>query len=195
MSTSVRLYADDTIMYMNIQSDEDAKLLQQDLDKLNSWSGDWLMELNPRKCHSVTVTRKRTIYIYHHQYTLNGIVLDTVPSAKYLGITITTNLKWNQHISNICQKANNTLAFLRRNLRIHSTQLKTTAYQALVRPLVEYGSMHGVGSLHSWMHTPTGNDPETSSEICAEPVSQHLKRIGNARTIWLAFTSEEERSF
>ncbi|XP_071479335.1 uncharacterized protein B0403.1-like [Diadema antillarum] len=95
------------------------------------------MELNPRKCHAITVTRKRTRH--HHQYTLNGIVLDTVTSAKYLGITIETNLKWNQHISNICHKANNTLAFLRRNLRIHSTQLKTTAYQALVRPLVEHG--------------------------------------------------------
>ena len=46
-------------------------------------------------------------FIYHHQYTLNGIVLDTVPSVKYLGLTITTNLKWN-----ICQKANNTLAFI-----------------------------------------------------------------------------------
>ena len=91
MSTSVRLFADDTIMYMTIQSDEDATLLQQDLDKLNSWSGDWLMGINPRKYHSITVTRKRNIY--HNQYTFNGIVLDTVPSAKYLGVTITTDLK------------------------------------------------------------------------------------------------------
>ena len=150
MSTSVRLFADDTIMYMTIQSEEDAKLLQEDLDKLSSWSSKWLMELNARKCHSISVTRKRTRY--HHQYTLNGTVLDSVPSAKYLGITITTDLKWNQHISNICQKANNTLAFLRRNLRIHSTQLKTTAYQTLVRPLVEYGCTvwdpHTAGCIH-----------------------------------------------
>ena len=74
-----------------------------------------------------------------HQYTLNDTPLDSVTSAKYLGITFTPDLKWNQHISNICQKANNTLAFLRRNLRIHSTQLRTTAYQTLVCPLVEYG--------------------------------------------------------
>ena len=136
MSTSVRLFADDTIMYMTIQSAEDAKLLQQDLDTLSSWSNRWLMDLNAKKCHSISVTRKRNRL--HHQYTLNGTVLDSVTSAKYLGITITTDLKWNQHISNICQKANNTLAFLRRNLRIHNTPLKTRAYQTLVRPLVEY---------------------------------------------------------
>ena len=88
----------------------------------------------------------------HHEYTLNGTVLDSVSSTKYLGITITPNLKWNRHISGVCQKANNTLAFLRRNLHIHSTQLKTTAYKTLVRPLLEYGCTvwdpYTEGSIH-----------------------------------------------
>ena len=34
----------------------------------------------------------------------------------YLGVTITNDLKWNTHISNVCTKANRTLGFLRRNL-------------------------------------------------------------------------------
>ena len=137
LSSKARLFADDAIMYMTIQAPEDARLLQQDLDTLSSWSRKWMMELNPRKCHAITVTRKKTRFI--HQYSLNGEILDSVSSAKYLGVTITSDLNWKQHISNICQKANNTLAFLRRNVRVHSTQLKTTAYQALVRPLLEYG--------------------------------------------------------
>ena len=62
-------------------------------------------------------------------------------SAKYLGVTIQDDLKWNSHVTNITKKANNTLAFLRRNIRIKSTDLKTcNAYKALVRPLVEYAS-------------------------------------------------------
>lgn len=137
MSSTVRLFADDTIMYMTIQSPDDAKSLQQDLDELCTWSSKWLMELNARKCHSISVTRKKTRSL--HQYTLNGTALDSVTSAKYLGITITPDLKWDRHISAVCQKANNTLAFLRRNLRVHSTKLKSTAYLTLVRPLVEYG--------------------------------------------------------
>jgi hypothetical protein len=36
-------------------------------------------------------------------------------SAKYLGVTISDDLKWESHI-NICGKANKTLGFLRRNL-------------------------------------------------------------------------------
>ena len=49
-------------------------------------------------------------------YTLEGAVLENVDNIKYIGVTITNNLKWNTHISNICTKANRTLGFLRRTL-------------------------------------------------------------------------------
>ena len=34
-------------------------------------------------------------------FTLEGTVLENVESIKYLGVTITNNLKWNTHISNV----------------------------------------------------------------------------------------------
>ena len=49
-------------------------------------------------------------------YTLEGAVLENVDNIKYLGVTIANDLKWNTHISNICNKANKTLGFLRRTL-------------------------------------------------------------------------------
>ena len=138
MSSTVRLFADDAIMYLTIRTQQDTVELQDDLHALCNWASDWKMELNSQKCQVITVTRKRTRI--QHQYRMNGAVLDSVTSTKYLGITITQDLKWNRHIASICQKANNTLSFLRRNLKINSPALKTMAYKALVRPLVEYGS-------------------------------------------------------
>jgi hypothetical protein len=44
-----------------------------------------------------------------------GHTLELVTSAKYLGLTITNKLQWDQHIT---AKANKTLGFLRRNLKI-----------------------------------------------------------------------------
>ena len=52
----------------------------------------------------------------HASYTLEGTVLENVETIKYLGVTITNDLRWNTHVSNICTKANRTLGFLRRNL-------------------------------------------------------------------------------
>ena len=66
--------------------------------------------------------------------------LPITDSAKYLGITISNDLKWNKHVSNINSKANSTLGILRRNLRLSSHTVKTHAYQALVRRHLEYAS-------------------------------------------------------
>jgi hypothetical protein len=41
-------------------------------------------------------------------YPLHGHSLEHVTSAKYLGCTITSDLKWGPHINNICNKANST---------------------------------------------------------------------------------------
>ena len=40
----------------------------------------------------------------------------------------------------ISKKANHTLGFLRRNIKIHSESLNSSAYKVLVRPQVEYYS-------------------------------------------------------
>ena len=96
------------------------------------------MQFHPGKCQVIQITRNRTPI--RHDYILHGHILESVHSAKYLGVTLTSDLRWNQHIGNITQKANRTLGFLRRNLQVKSPELKTTAYNTLVRPLVEYAS-------------------------------------------------------
>jgi hypothetical protein len=57
-----------------------------------------------------------------------------VSSAKNLTLEV---------INNITAKANKTLEFLRRNLKIPSIRIKEQAYQTLVRPSVEYASTGG----------------------------------------------------
>ena len=73
-------------------------------------------------------------------YILEGTVLENVDSIKYLGVTITHDLRWNTHISNMCTKANRTLGFLRRNLYQCPLDVKEAAYRGLVRPILEYSS-------------------------------------------------------
>jgi hypothetical protein len=104
-----------------------------------TWEEKWQMEFHPDKCEIINITRNRT-NIIKHNYNLRGHPLQTVDQTKYLGITINRDLKWNKHITNITNKANSTLAFLRRNLRVSNPRLKSIAYKALVRPRMEYAA-------------------------------------------------------
>ena len=85
------------------------------------------------------ITRKRIKKI-NASFGLEGMVLDNVEKIKYLGITITNDLKWNTLVSNICTKAKRTLGFLKSNLAAYPRYVKETAYKGLVRPIQEYGS-------------------------------------------------------
>ena len=61
-------------------------------------------------------------------------------NIKYLGVTITNDLKWNTHISNICTKANRTLDFLGRTFFSCPQNVKEAANKGMMRPILEYGS-------------------------------------------------------
>ena len=73
-------------------------------------------------------------------YSLEGTVLKNVDNIKYLGVTISKDLKWNTHVSNVCTKANRTLGFFRRNLSSCPQDVKEMAYKGLVRSILEYAS-------------------------------------------------------
>ena len=58
--------------------------------------------------------------------------LEQVQSAKYLGISITDNLDWGQHVSELSCKATKTVGFLWRNLALAPRHTKEVAYKTLV---------------------------------------------------------------
>ena len=96
------------------------------------------MKFHPEKCNVLTISKKRSPSKYN--YTLHGHILEHDTSAKYLGCTISSDLKWGKHISTICSKANNTISFLKRNINISNKSIKEKAYVSLVRPTLEYAS-------------------------------------------------------
>ena len=50
VSSTLRLFADDCLLYRKIQSSHDSILLQKDLDLLSHWASIWQMKFNTTKC-------------------------------------------------------------------------------------------------------------------------------------------------
>ena len=149
IESEIRLFADDCVCYREIKDEKDTMKLQRDIDRLGSWARKWGMRFQPVKCNMMQLTRKRIKKI-HASYTLEGTNLENVESIKYLGVTITSDLRWNTHVSNVCTKANRTLGFLRRNLYSCPQEVKEAAYKGLVRPVLDSPKIGVVGISTLW---------------------------------------------
>lgn len=136
IKSSIRLFADDCVVYREINSATDAKDLQKDLDHLQEWENRWLMHFNPDKCEVVRVTRKTKPLVT--TYTIHNKSLATVDSAKYLGVHIHKKLSWDSHVAYTAKKARNTVSFLNRNLYGCSKVVKSQAYTTYAKPILDY---------------------------------------------------------
>ena len=138
IDSTIRLFADDCLVYRDIKSKSDCQALQNDLDRLVAWSHTWGMEFNVSKCNVMTVTLKNKKNRIDHTYKMSGENLKRSNSEKYLGVTLNNKLEWGEHIDNVCGTTSRLLGFLRRAMHRCPPHLKEKAYKSLIRPRLEY---------------------------------------------------------
>ena len=130
LNSTLRLFADDCVVYRNITSIQDTQLLQQDLETLSQFESRWQMSFNTGKCYVLRIPGSKSPIICN--YKLGDSILQDTTSHTYLGVEIQQD--WNSHINNITAQASKTLGFVRRNLGSCSKETKVAAYVSLVRP-------------------------------------------------------------
>ena len=90
ISSNIKLFADDCLLYKPVNSLEDAQALQSDLDLLVDWSRTWQMSFNPVKCHTLRVSRLHSEIVNNYQ--ISGTVLKSVSEHPYLGVHLSSIL-------------------------------------------------------------------------------------------------------
>ena len=138
VSSQVRQFADDCLIYWPIRVRDDQVSFQQDLLALERWGDTWGMRFNAKKCYIMHISRSTSPLT--NFYSLCNQVLQSVDDVKYLGVTLTSELSWSPHIDHITHRANSTLGFLRRNLNRCPSKLKETAYLSLCSSVLEYAA-------------------------------------------------------
>ena len=97
------------------------------------------MVFNHHKCDFLRITNKKHPTLY--KYYIQDKVIKEVIHAKYLGVTLSHNLSWSEHIKQITSKANWTKGFLQRNLHKCPSITKINCYKAMVKPILEYAAV------------------------------------------------------
>lgn len=139
ISSSIKLFADDTLMFSVLENSSSILSFQNDLYKLEAWSHKWKMEFNPTKCN-VIIFGKPPIDPGEIKYELCNTTISIEDHIKYLGVLITNNLKWEKHINCIITKASKILGYIKTTLFNAPQKVKLLAYLTLCRPILEYSS-------------------------------------------------------
>ena len=136
-NSTIWLFADDCMLYRQIDSTADCVKLQDDLNAPQHWEDMWLMTFNAKKCNTMLVTSSPKPISF--DYSIHNTVLENVPHTKYLGVTIQSNLKWDVHCKQVAAKATNILNVLKQNLK-STKEVHKKGYKSLVCPQVEYAA-------------------------------------------------------
>lgn len=133
IKSEIVFFTDDTMLYAPPGTHYNK--LQTDLDTILEWSKTWLMKLNEEKCTVLSIGVDNV----ELQYTLNNTILRHVQEQKDLGVIITSDLKWEQHISKIVKKSNSLIYCIQRAFVDRSIDSVLKLYKSFIRPKLEYG--------------------------------------------------------
>jgi hypothetical protein len=86
MASTVRLFADDCVIYRKIIKNEDMEILQRGLDRQGEWAVEKSMKVYPSKSKAVCFTRARVKDPLN--YSIMGTLILEASSCKYLRIIL-----------------------------------------------------------------------------------------------------------
>ena len=134
------LFADDTKIFRQITTKEDARQLQSDINSLEQWSQKWLLILRPKICHVLTLGKFYNI-IHTEKYTLHRQELEHVFEQKELGVILNAELKFDEHISVKVKKANAIVVLIHRTFPYLDGSLFKKLFTTFVLPHLDYGQV------------------------------------------------------
>ena len=137
LDTLIPLYADDAKLCRSISTHIDCDILNSDLRSVHSWSDTWDMSFNLKKCKHLRITKKKNPVCATYQLGHNELSLSK--EEKDLGVVITHNLSWREHIMSKVSTANRMLGLIKRTCgKRPIPKVFLSLYIHLVRPHLDY---------------------------------------------------------
>ena len=124
--STIRLFADDYVIYRKIINNANMEKFQKDLDRLGEWAVENAMKINPNKSKAIRFMRARVKDPLN--YLLMGTLILEARSCKYLGITLRSDLSLADQVNYTAKKAWKALHFTIRILRKGNSNTKSLAY-------------------------------------------------------------------
>ena len=143
-NSTVKMFADDSILYKRMDTDHRAEDFQKDLDNLYQWSNSWQLRFHREKCKVLSLGNRPSedipkLHLYSQQPdgSLEEIPLQETSSEKDIGVFIDNKLTFKDQITSKTNKVNTIMGIIRRNFDHLDKTTFMLLYRCLVRPHLE----------------------------------------------------------
>ena len=141
VDSPVHMLADDTKIDWHITTQSDQETLQADLKQVEEWSRKLQLRFNEEKCKVMHLGRNN----HKYEYAIASSGTNTTPGEttdeRDLGVQVDRELKFDQHVELIANKANMMLGLIRRSFAFLDGPTIKKLYSSLGRPILEYGNV------------------------------------------------------
>lgn len=134
--SKVSKFADDTKLGIDAADHNRVMALRQDLASIGKWSEEWQMPFNCSKCEVLHVGRGNP----RAEYALLGSPVRETSQVPDLGVLVTSDFKFSAHCLVAEKRAQKMLGYIKRVFKHRTSQVVLTLFNAMVRPLLEYGA-------------------------------------------------------
>ena len=140
VSSFLSSFADDTRISRGVAGVTDASALQKDLEIVYQWAEENNMSFNDLKFENLRFGLDSTLKLITSYTSPSGNIIDMKEHVRDLGVTMSSDGSFTEHIKNMCQSAKNICGWILRTFSTRSHDLMLTTWKSLVIPIVDYCS-------------------------------------------------------
>ena len=142
LEANIHQFADDTnLLYTYKNFDQVAIIANRDLKKLSEWANTWRVSFNALKTHFIIFSLKRNRNPINTPITFNDVQINEVNKLVSLGVTLTNNLSWYDHILSLINKSTKRMFILKSYRNILPRRALIQLYKTMILPILEYGDI------------------------------------------------------
>ena len=133
-------FADDTRIGRSVSTPEDAKLLQEDLNKVYKWAEENNMLFNDKKFEVIRYGNNTNLKESTNYVSNTGITIQPKTSTKDLGVVMSNTATFKDHIEKVIETARDLSSWILRSFKTRSKDLMLQLWKTIVIPRLDYCS-------------------------------------------------------
>ena len=192
-SSPIHSYADDSTLHYSFSfkrppsqqalqnaREEALARLNSDLSKISDWGKENLVVFNASKTQFLHLSTRHNL---PHDYPIffNDTQLNPSSSLDILGISISSDFSWKNHLTSLAKTASQKLGVLNRLRGFFSPAQLLALYRGTVRPCIEYCSHVWGGSSHTALLEKV--ESKAFRLINSPPLTRSLQSLSTRRNI------------